>query len=126
MAWPIRVCGFRCFGSCWRFFLAWVGRIKMAPSMLVERKRRQARPHGRSSRAAWQRLVRGVYETLQRLVSHQSDMTVFQNHEDAQEFVARGVVPRRKALVIAGSGVRTDLLDPARVSLAQRREARAS
>jgi glycosyltransferase involved in cell wall biosynthesis len=72
------------------------------------------------------RLVRGVYERLQRLASHRADHTVFQNREDREQFVARRIVPAGKSSVIPGSGVRTDLLDPARFSAGQRRQVRAS
>ncbi len=34
-------------------------------------------------------LVRGVYERLQRMASQQSDITIFQNRDDRDEFVAR-------------------------------------
>jgi glycosyltransferase involved in cell wall biosynthesis len=75
---------------------------------------------GRSS------IVRGVYERLQRLTSKVADLTIFQNHCDRAEFVGRGIVPERKAALIAGSGVATDVFDPARISDDQRREVRAS
>lgn len=71
-------------------------------------------------------LVRGVYERLQRLASQCADLTIFQNHCDREEFVKRRVVPAGKSALIAGSGVATDVLDPARISDAQRRAVRAS
>ncbi len=70
--------------------------------------------------------VRWVYEILQRLTSRFSDRTVFQNRRDLEEFVARRVVPAGKAALIAGSGVATDVLDPARIADAERRAVRAS
>jgi lipopolysaccharide/colanic/teichoic acid biosynthesis glycosyltransferase/glycosyltransferase involved in cell wall biosynthesis len=70
--------------------------------------------------------LRAAYEALQTWAARRSDRTVFQNRDDLEEFVTRRIVPREKAVVIPGSGVRTDLLDPARVSPAQRRELRAS
>jgi glycosyltransferase involved in cell wall biosynthesis len=71
------------------------------------------------------RIVRGIYEKLQRLASRHSDVTVFQNQDDRKEFVARRIVPADKAALIAGSGVPTDLLDPARFR-GQRQQVRAS
>jgi glycosyltransferase involved in cell wall biosynthesis len=62
------------------------------------------------------RLVRLVYERLQTLACRLTDLTVFQNHKDARQFVAAGVVPEQKATVILGSGVPTNLFNPARVS----------
>jgi glycosyltransferase involved in cell wall biosynthesis len=71
-------------------------------------------------------VVRGVYERLQRLASRHSDCTVFQNRADHDRFVARRVVPAAKAAIVAGSGVDTDLFDPARYSAENRRQVRAS
>ncbi len=72
------------------------------------------------------RIVRGIYEKLQRFASQHSDLTVFQNRDDRAEFVARRVVPAGKAALIAGSGVPTEILDPARVTDSQRRQLRES
>jgi glycosyltransferase involved in cell wall biosynthesis len=57
-------------------------------------------------------LVRSVYQPLQALASRAADRTVFQNTDDAREFERRRVVPREKATVIPGSGVRTELFCP--------------
>jgi glycosyltransferase involved in cell wall biosynthesis len=70
------------------------------------------------------RTIRTVYEKLQWLACNLSDITIFQNHEDAQQFVARGLVPASRITVILGSGVRTDLFDPEKVSLSEREGAR--
>jgi len=70
--------------------------------------------------------VRSVYERLQGMAAQQADLTIFQNHCDREEFVARRIVPAEKAALIAGSGVATALFDPSRISDAQRREVRAS
>jgi glycosyltransferase involved in cell wall biosynthesis len=59
------------------------------------------------------RLARLVYQPLQTLACHWADLTVFQNADDARDFERRGVVPRRRAVVIPGSGVRTDIFAPA-------------
>jgi glycosyltransferase involved in cell wall biosynthesis len=72
------------------------------------------------------RLLRAVYENLQRCASHLSDRTVFQNRQDLEEFITRRVVPSGKAVLVPGSGVRTDQFDPARFSAADRRDTRAS
>ena len=70
------------------------------------------------------RTIRTIYEKLQKLACHLSDLTIFQNHEDVQQFVARGIVPASKLTVIPGSGVRTDLFDPEKVSQSERERAR--
>lgn len=72
------------------------------------------------------RALRAVYERLQRRASRVADLTTFQNREDAAEFVARGVVPAGKTALVPGSGVRTDVFDPALVSGDERRQVRAS
>ncbi len=71
------------------------------------------------------RLVRGLYEKLQNLASRLADLTIFQNQEDARDFVGRKVVPACKSLVIPGSGVATELYDAAKISAADRRRVRA-
>jgi glycosyltransferase involved in cell wall biosynthesis len=58
------------------------------------------------------RLARRAYEMLQALACRASDLTVFQNREDPRHFVAAGITAPGKALVIAGSGVRTDVFAP--------------
>jgi N,N'-diacetylbacillosaminyl-diphospho-undecaprenol alpha-1,3-N-acetylgalactosaminyltransferase len=63
---------------------------------------------------------------MQRLASHLADLTIFQNCDDREQFLARRVVSAAKSAVIAGSGVRTEILDPTRVSDLQRRQVRAS
>ncbi len=71
------------------------------------------------------RMVRALYEQLQRLASHRSDLTIFQNHHDARQFIARGIVPESRFTVIPGSGVRTDLFDPATIPQSERARVRA-
>ena len=71
------------------------------------------------------RLLRSGYQPLQKLACHLADLTIFQNHHDAQQFISADVVPKRKATVIPGSGVRTDLFDPAKVSPSDRERVRA-
>jgi glycosyltransferase involved in cell wall biosynthesis len=62
------------------------------------------------------RLARRAYEILQGLACRASDLTVFQNRDDPRHFVAAGITAPEKALVIPGSGVRTDVFAPDRVS----------
>ena len=62
------------------------------------------------------RFIRTIYQTLQKLACHLSDLTVFQNRDDARQFIADGVIPADRAMVIPGSGVSTDVFAPARVS----------
>lgn len=66
------------------------------------------------------RLIRAVYQTLQKWACSVSDLSIFQNYQDAREFVDARVVPAGKAAVILGSGVSTATFAPGRVSEAQR------
>jgi len=66
------------------------------------------------------RMVRAIYQPLQKWACHISELTIFQNRDDARQFVKAGVVDERKAVVIPGSGVSTDLYAPARVTEAAR------
>jgi glycosyltransferase involved in cell wall biosynthesis len=70
--------------------------------------------------------IRGIYERMQRLASRVGDLTIFQNHDDREQFLAGRIVSAAKSTVIAGSGVRTDVLDPKLIAEAQRRQTRAS
>ena len=70
------------------------------------------------------RLIRVVYERLQRLACRVSDLTVFQNLEHARQFVSAGVVSQEKTAVIPGSGVATGLYAPAEVSKLERDQPR--
>jgi glycosyltransferase involved in cell wall biosynthesis len=62
------------------------------------------------------RLIRYVYESLQKTVCRLSAMTVFQNDDDLAEFVGRGLVSWKRAMVIPGSGVDTTVYRPNGVS----------
>ncbi|HEX4622795.1 MAG TPA: glycosyltransferase, partial [Myxococcaceae bacterium] len=95
-----------------------VGTIPGLGSLYVDEA---SRPDGLA-----RRLVRRVYEGLQKLASHSADLTIFQNRIDRDEFLGKGIVPRDKLTIVPGSGVRTGHFDPARVSAAERRQARAS
>ena len=54
------------------------------------------------------RLTRTIYEPLQRRACHRSNMTVFYNRDDADQFADAGIVPRDRTAIVPGSGVRTD------------------
>jgi len=58
------------------------------------------------------RLTRAIYQRLQTFVSRHTDLTLFQNADDAREFERRGVVPRHSVAIVHGSGIRTDLFAP--------------
>lgn len=62
------------------------------------------------------RLIRSLYQQLQTLACHLSDVTVFQNHDDARQCIADGIVSRSKSKVILGSGVTTESFAPAQIS----------
>ncbi|MDH3224839.1 MAG: glycosyltransferase, partial [Gemmatimonadota bacterium] len=62
------------------------------------------------------RFVRTIYEPLQKRACHGSDLTVFQNEGDLRQFVDAGLAPPDRTAIISGSGVRTDLLDPAKLN----------
>ena len=70
------------------------------------------------------RCLRWIYQTLQRATGRFLDLAIFQNHDDARQLVAAGIVPEHKSRVILGSGVSTELFTPARVDEAQRIELR--
>jgi len=59
------------------------------------------------------RLLRFVYQPLQKLACRWSDATTFQNEDDLREFERRSVVRRGRGLLIPGSGVQTELFPPA-------------
>ncbi|HLQ38743.1 MAG TPA: glycosyltransferase family 4 protein [Planctomycetota bacterium] len=66
------------------------------------------------------RLMRSVYQRLQRLACRCSDLTVFQNHDDVRQLVAAGVVPQDRTRVILGSGVACDRYAQERVGAPER------
>ncbi|MGH7288638.1 MAG: glycosyltransferase, partial [Myxococcota bacterium] len=72
-----------------------------------------------------QRLLSRSYQALQALACAASSATVFQNPDDAHVFVDAGLVKREKVVLVPGSGVRTDLLDPARFAPEARARLRA-
>jgi glycosyltransferase involved in cell wall biosynthesis len=62
------------------------------------------------------RIIRSAYQTLQKLACHFSDLTIFQNRDDARQFITAGVVLAQKATVILGSGITTESFAPDRIS----------
>jgi glycosyltransferase involved in cell wall biosynthesis len=66
------------------------------------------------------RLLAHSYRALQRLACRASRATVFQNPDDARVFVERGLVRPERVVLVPGSGVRTDQLDPQRFDAASR------
>jgi glycosyltransferase involved in cell wall biosynthesis len=74
----------------------------------------------------WQRrLLARSYRGLQRLACRASQATVFQNPDDARVFVERGLVKPERVVLVPGSGVRTDQLDPKLFAASQRARLRA-
>jgi glycosyltransferase involved in cell wall biosynthesis len=71
------------------------------------------------------RFVRRTYQTLQKIACYFSDLSIFQNHDDARQFFADGVVSAQKSLVILGSGVSTERFAPGRVSKEEEAQLRA-
>jgi glycosyltransferase involved in cell wall biosynthesis len=65
------------------------------------------------------RLVRRLYESMQRFASSRSNLTIFQNGDDLDELVRRHVVDRGRSLVVAGSGVDLSAFRPGRRSEAR-------
>lgn len=71
------------------------------------------------------RLLRSVYERLQQSACYVSDLTIFQNHDDAHQFIDARIIDPPKAMVIPGSGVCTTLFDPMSVPAVKQSELRA-
>jgi glycosyltransferase involved in cell wall biosynthesis len=70
------------------------------------------------------RLLRSIYEKLQQWACYISDLTIFQNDDDARQFIEAGILPLQKAMVIPGSGVSTQLFAQEQVSDAKKAELR--
>ncbi len=71
------------------------------------------------------RLLARSYRALQRLACRASRVTVFQNPDDARVFVERRLVRPERVVLVPGSGVRSDLLDPQRFDAGARERLRA-
>ncbi len=70
------------------------------------------------------RLIRPIYQRLQKTACHFSDLTIFQNHSDARQFIDANVVSPQKAKVILGSGVSTGTFSIANVAEKTREKTR--
>lgn len=70
------------------------------------------------------RLLRSIYQRLQQMACYFSDLTIFQNHDDARQFINDGIISPQKVMVIPGSGVSTDLFDQSKVPEVIRTELR--
>ncbi len=77
-----------------------------------------------SSNSAKTRIVRMVYERMQRMACRRSDLTVFQNHDDERQLLASGIAQRGKTMVVLGSGVDTNAFDPQSFTKADRNRVR--
>jgi glycosyltransferase involved in cell wall biosynthesis len=61
------------------------------------------------------RILRLAYQPLQTIACRISDLTIFQNDDDASEFVRRRVVAPRRVAIVPGSGVDTgEFVPPSR------------
>ncbi len=65
-------------------------------------------------------LARTIYQPLQKFASQKSNLTIFQNNDDQQQFVDLGIVSSEKTMVIDGSGIDTSFYNPTSFSNADR------
>jgi len=70
------------------------------------------------------RLIRAIYERLQKLSSSLSSATVFQNRDDYQQFVNAKIVELGKSHIIFGSGVATSYFAEEQISAASQSKLR--
>jgi glycosyltransferase involved in cell wall biosynthesis len=70
------------------------------------------------------RAIRSIYQPLQKLACSISDLTIFQNQEDAEQFIQEGIVLQSKTAIINGSGVQTEIYDPQEFKVEQQRQVR--
>lgn len=63
------------------------------------------------------RLIRPLYEIVQRFICKHSTLTIFQNSDDLEQLVSAEVVHPEKAQIVHGSGVDTEQFDPSQVSV---------
>ncbi|MBV6396440.1 MAG: N,N'-diacetylbacillosaminyl-diphospho-undecaprenol alpha-1,3-N-acetylgalactosaminyltransferase [Anaerolineales bacterium] len=78
---------------------------------------------GNDPKSAW---IRRIYEPLQKLSCHLSDLTIFQNPEDTELFIQKRIVPRQKTATLPGSGVDVKQFDPRRSDYRERKTLRAN
>jgi glycosyltransferase involved in cell wall biosynthesis len=70
------------------------------------------------------RLIRSIYQPVQKLACHQSDLTIFQNSADAAHFIQAGIVQNPRAAILPGSGVETQYFDPDKFKNGRRKQLR--
>ncbi len=61
-------------------------------------------------------IISWIYKQLQTMACRQSDLTIFQNHDDAHLYIESGIVSKQKTKIILGSGVSTADYSPERFS----------
>ena len=69
-------------------------------------------------------IIRFFYEILQKIASHFSDITIFQNKDDRKKFISRGIVRAEKTEIIPGSGILTDKFNLSRFNAIERNQIR--
>jgi glycosyltransferase involved in cell wall biosynthesis len=70
------------------------------------------------------RLISRIYKMLQTIACRFSDLTIFQNQDDAHFYINSGVVSKEKTKIILGSGVVTDDYSPDRISQKEKAQIR--
>ncbi len=70
------------------------------------------------------RLIRSVYEPLQKFACSISDLTIFQNFDDWSRYTQLGIVSENKSMVIPGSGVPTDQFNPNKIGSEDKKKLR--
>jgi glycosyltransferase involved in cell wall biosynthesis len=70
------------------------------------------------------RVIRLMYQPLQRFASRVSTLTIFQNEDDAREFARLGVVAADQSTIVPGSGVRTEVFSASEPAARARLRAR--
>lgn len=68
--------------------------------------------------------IRFFYEALQKNACHFSDLTIFQNKDDREKFISRGIVCAEKTKLIPGSGILTEKFNLCRFSSLERDQIR--
>ncbi len=70
------------------------------------------------------KLIRSIYEPLQRAACRSANLTIFQNNDDLKEFIDMNLVASDKAIVIPGSGVDSEKFARARIGETERQNLR--
>ena len=72
------------------------------------------------------RLILIIYQPLQKLACHLSGLTIFQNPDDATQFIKSGIVEEGKTIILPGSGIDTQIFDPTRFGFEEKSKIRTS